>query len=787
VTLKPYTTMLPSETSGTRVATAQLPGERPLLSVVVPTKNERGNVALLLERLESVLPTVAMEIIFVDASTDGTAEAIEEMGERSDRDVVLLRQVRDRRFSGLGGAVIQGLRAARAPWACVMDADMQHPPELIAELLEQAESGDLDLVLASRYCENGDTGSFGWARAMASRSTTTSARLLFPRRLRNVTDPMSGFFLVRRDAIALDRLRPRGFKILLEILVRNPALRTAEVSFTFGERRAGRSKATMREGMRYLSLLARLRFARFGAVGASGLVVNTVLLATLADVVGLFYVVSAVIATQGSTLWNFLLTERWVFADRDHKRSKSSRMALFFAMNNAALAIRGPLLILLTSGLGIHYAVSNVISLVALTLVRFALADTWIWAKARPPRVRRRPYAYDIHGIVTVMSDARLPELERFRIGELIGAPDIRVRLGKAPANGSDPSLNGHHASTGIASSNGASPSTGAGHAPAIRYREGLGGLGFGVTIERGDRVEARASALLRWSPHVLYTNIVEPILRWTFAERGYALVHAACLADGEDAFLVTARTDTGKTTTALRVLDARPYAFLSDDLTLISPDGRVLTYPKPLTISRHTLRAVKTPLLTRRERMGLLVQSRLHSRSGRRLALFLARTHLPAATINALIQMLVPPPKYHVERLVPHVEVAPEARLRGMIVIQRGGDGEIALAGREALEILMRNCEDAYGFPPYAAIEGFLRSRNGSDLGDVERTIVACALDGIPATLIRSETMDWWRRLPAVVRGWTSSASPSGMTALASPALTRMNGGARGGSPLGS
>ena len=146
------------------------------------------------------------------------------------------------------------------------------------------------------------------------------------------------------------------------------------------------------------------------------------------------------------------------------------------------------------------------------------------------------------------------------------------------------------------------------------------------------------------------------------------------------------------------------------------------MTYPKPLTISRHTLKAVKRPLLTRRERAGLLVQSRLHSRSGRRFALVLARTHLPAATINALVQLLVPPPKYHVERLVPGVEVAPEAHLTGMVVIQRGGLGGLALDEHEALETLMSNCEDAYGFPPYSAIEGSLRRRNGSDLKDVER-----------------------------------------------------------------
>jgi dolichol-phosphate mannosyltransferase len=762
----------PPGESARLAAHADVAAELPLVSVVVPTKNERDNVVRLVKRLEAVLPTVAMEIIFVDASTDGTAEAIEEMAKRSERDVVLLRQAPSRRRSGLGGAVVQGLCAARAPWACVMDADLQHPPELIADLLERAESGDLDLVVASRYCEEGSAGDFRRARALASRSTTTTARLLFPRRLRDVTDPMSGFFLVRREAVALASLRPRGFKILLEILIRNPALRVAEVAFTFGERHAGKSKATIREGLRYLSHLTRLRFARFGAVGASGLVVNTVLLATLTDVFGLFYVVSAVLATQGSTLWNFCLTERWVFGDREHKRGKGTRMAMFFLMNNAALAVRGPLLVLLTSGLGIHYVLSNLISLVGLTLLRFALADTWIWAKARPPKLEPRPYAYDVHGIVTVMSDARLPELERFRIGELIGPPDIRVRVGKVQPEAVGPSLDG-------ASSNGSHPGAG------VAYREGIRGLGFGVTIRFDERIEATASRLLKRSPHVLYTNVVEPILRWTFAERGYALVHAACLAAGEHAFLVTARTDTGKTTTTLRSLDSQPYSFLSDDLTLVGPDGRVLTYPKPLTISRHTLKAVKTPLLSRRERLSLIVQSRLHSRSGRRLALILARTHLPAATINAVVQMLVPPPKYHVERLVPGVAVAPEARLAGMIVIERGGEGEVALDEHEALETLMRNCEDAYGFPPYSAIEGPLRRRNGTDLKHVERAIVASALGGVPALVLRSGTMDWSCRLPGVVNGWTPAATSNGGPGRAPGAFTRWNGRTAGGARL--
>ena len=169
--------------------------------------------------------------------------------------------------------------------------------------------------------------------------------MLFPRRLRDVSDPMSGFFLVRREALDLDALRPRGFKILLEILVRAPALRAAEVSFGFGERHAGRSKASIREGAA-LPVAARapavrpLRHRRRSPASSS----TRCCWRFFTDVVGLFYVVSAVIATQGSTLWNFCFTELWVFAGRDHRRSRGDRLALFFLMNNVALALRGPLL-----------------------------------------------------------------------------------------------------------------------------------------------------------------------------------------------------------------------------------------------------------------------------------------------------------------------------------------------------------------------------------------------------------------------------------------------------------
>ena len=123
-----------------------------------------------------------------------------------------------------------------------------------------------------------------------------------------------------------------------------------------------------------------LRFGRFGAVGASGLVVNSVLLAAFAELAGIHYVFAAVLATQGSTAWNLMLTERWVFGGRDHRRSVASRALWFFALNNAALLLRAPLLVVLTEGAGIGYLASNLITLLVLAVAGFALADTWIWA-----------------------------------------------------------------------------------------------------------------------------------------------------------------------------------------------------------------------------------------------------------------------------------------------------------------------------------------------------------------------------------------------------------------------
>ena len=155
-------------------------------------------------------------------------------------------------------------------------------------------------------------------------------------------------------------------------------------------------------------------------------------------------------------------------------------------------------------------------------------------------------------------------------------------------------------------------------------------------------------------------------------------------------------------------------------------------------------MHALRETDLTRWERMLLVPQSRVHSREGRQFAFLLTRYRLPVASISAMIQRLVPPPKYHVERLVPGVRSGRTARIRGMFVIQRGGTGSRPVEPSEALEMLLANCEDAFGFPPYETLERMLLAVSSDDLRSAERAIITAALSDVPTELVQSETLDW-------------------------------------------
>ena len=202
------------------------------LTVLVPTRNEAGNVAKLLDDLSRALEGISAEVVFVDDSDDSTPAVIEAEATRLAPTLPtrLVRRERGQRAGGLSGAVVAGLRVARGRWVCVMDGDLQHPPAVVPRLLHAARDQGASLVVASRYCGDGDSsGLSSRGRRVISRSTTALTKSMFPKRLGGITDPMSGFFLFERDRVDVDALKPMGFKILLEIATRTPHLRLAEV------------------------------------------------------------------------------------------------------------------------------------------------------------------------------------------------------------------------------------------------------------------------------------------------------------------------------------------------------------------------------------------------------------------------------------------------------------------------------------------------------------------------------------------------------------------------------
>ncbi|GAA1512396.1 hypothetical protein GCM10009827_028350 [Dactylosporangium maewongense] len=243
----------------------------PKATIVIPCRHEEENVGPLIARLSAVLHDASFELLFVDDSDDErTVDAIAAAAARLERDDLRVRvfhRTGGQRTGGLAGAVVDGFRRARAPKALVMDADLQHPPELVPALL--AALDDHDLVMASRYREGGSSGGLdGPLRRLVSTGSTILARVAFPFALRGVTDPMTGFFAVRLDKMDTEKLRSRGFKILLEILARFPRLRRTELPLRFAERVAGTSKGDLRQGLLYLRQLPWLRLVTWFAAPA---------------------------------------------------------------------------------------------------------------------------------------------------------------------------------------------------------------------------------------------------------------------------------------------------------------------------------------------------------------------------------------------------------------------------------------------------------------------------------------------------------------------------------------
>ncbi|HEU0256562.1 MAG TPA: glycosyltransferase [Microbacteriaceae bacterium] len=316
-------------------------GEAADVSVIVPTRNEAGNIAPLTARLTKALHGLRAEVIFVDDSDDATPQVIGQVAAEAALPVRLIHRTAPE--GGLSGAVVAGLAASDAPWCVVMDGDLQHPPELVPALVARGHADAADVVVASRHRPGGSTtGLDGRLRRTVSEASTWLARGLFPHRLHGCTDPMSGFFAVRRDRLRLDAMHPRGFKILLEILARHELVVTEE-PFVFGVRSSGHSKASLGQGMRFAVQLAALRFGRlseFGVIGAVGAVLNLVIMAGLIRA-GMWYLPAAIIGGAVTIAVNFALQEWLVFRDlRDGAHGFTGRLTRSAGFDTAETTLR---------------------------------------------------------------------------------------------------------------------------------------------------------------------------------------------------------------------------------------------------------------------------------------------------------------------------------------------------------------------------------------------------------------------------------------------------------------
>ena len=293
----------------------------PELSVVVPTFKERDNVALLVDKLARTLDGIEWEVVFVDDnSPDGTAAAARAIGATDDR-VRCIRRIGRR---GLAGACIEGMLASQARYVAVMDADLQHDERLLTAMLERLR-GDADLAVASRYVDGGSAAGLSSAsREHASRLSTTLAQ-----RLLGVTlsDPMSGFFMIRRERFEelAPRLTTQGFKILLDIAATaRGSLRIAELPFVFAQRQHGESKLDTRVALDFVALIvAKLtndavsfRFLLFCLVGFTGIAIHMATLQFALGVMTLGFGAAQAVATVAAIAWNFVLNNRLTYRDQ---------------------------------------------------------------------------------------------------------------------------------------------------------------------------------------------------------------------------------------------------------------------------------------------------------------------------------------------------------------------------------------------------------------------------------------------------------------------------------------
>lgn len=368
---------------------AALPAE---LAIVVPAFNEVANIDILIAAVDAALAGRRWEIVVVDDnSPDGTAEHVRTVAQRDPRVRIVHRYGR----RGLSSACVEGIQATAAPFVAVMDADMQHDERILAAMLDRIGQGDVDLVVGSRYIEGGGIGEWSRSRAAMSRLATRLATRLTRT---PISDPMSGFFMIRRDAFlgALPGLSSVGFKILLDIAASSPQpLRVAEVPYTFRLRQHGESKLDALVLWDYLQLLLDkmvghlipVRFISFSLVGGSGVFVHFAVLIALFKVMGVDFSAAQWAATLVATSSNFFLNNTLTYRDQ---RLKGGDLVRGWITFNIVCAVGALANVGVARWLFVHqsyWALSALAGIVVTTVWNYAMSSIFTWRRRR--RVKR--------------------------------------------------------------------------------------------------------------------------------------------------------------------------------------------------------------------------------------------------------------------------------------------------------------------------------------------------------------------------------------------------------------
>lgn len=356
---------------------------RPIyFSLIIPTYNECKNVKTIVEKLSQLLDSSIpgeYELIVVD---DDSPDRTWEVALSLTPDYPQLRVMRRETERGLSTAVIRGWQAARGEVLGVIDADLQHPPETLLQLLAEIQRG-ADLAAASRHVAEGGVSDWSVIRRFLSRGAQTLGLLILPGVVGRVSDPMSGYFMVRRRCIAGKMLNPAGYKILIEVLGRGNIRWIGEVGYVFQERQEGESKVTWKQYIEYLRHLLRLRFARwpmgkflrFGIVGFSGVFVNMAVLYVLRDILNWELTRSLIVAAELAIISNFVWNDFWTFGEiskrQPGKRQRLRRLLKFNTICLMGLILNVLLVNVLFNVFGMNEYLANLIAIAVVTLWNF--------------------------------------------------------------------------------------------------------------------------------------------------------------------------------------------------------------------------------------------------------------------------------------------------------------------------------------------------------------------------------------------------------------------------------